>query len=408
MPRFRVFFIIFIAAGLYFAALNVNAPLLYVLTALVLSFLVITWAGSQRSLRKITIQRVFPKAQLFENQPVIIHYEIKNNSKLSRYAISLVDPVEHHSNLDNRNQFNGWIAQLSKKQLQTLTFSYRFPQRGRYTLGPLSINSDYPFGLFHKKRKIRNQDTIRVYPEIIHLTTIPPLHDYFEFISVESRLFIGQGDEFYGVREYRFGDPLRHIHWKGTARHRELMVREVQRISEPRISLCMDSNKKTQAGIGKESTFEYSVKICASLLFHVDDRHFPIEFRSQSSPLLTSFPEILDYLSECQADSETPFQKILWKAVNEQQSFTTLFVLFSGIQDELLHPLKLARERHINTIIIWLNKESFLSKQPLSEDSTSSGFRKNLFALTSHVYEIHKGDSISSILQKRGDLSYAG
>ncbi len=396
MGRVRVIFLIFIAAGLYFAAFNVDAPLLYVLTSLVLSFLVVAWFASQRSLRKIACKRIFPKYQVFENQLVNLTYELKSNSNLSHYAISLIDSIQHQSNVKYQNNFNGWIAQLPKKKIQNLTFSYRFPQRGRYIFGPLTIRSNYPFDLFYKRRKLQNQESLRVFPEIIPLTDIPPLRGYFEFLSMESRLFIGQGDEFYGIREYRFGDPLRHIHWKGTARHRELMVREVQRIAEPIMALCMDSNQYTQAGTGKDSTFEYSVKICASLAFYAENHRYPLEFRTQSSPIFNSFLETMDYLSECQANSEIPLQNILWEMVNEQRPFTTLFVFFSGTQEEILQPLKLAYEKHINIVIIWLQKESFSLKVSSPVDSN---FTKSLYELIPYIYEIHKGDSIATVLQ---------
>lgn len=38
----------------------------------------------------------------------------------------------------------------------------------------------------------------------------------------------GAGNELFGVREYRPGDPLRRIHWRGSARHGRLVVREYE------------------------------------------------------------------------------------------------------------------------------------------------------------------------------------
>jgi uncharacterized protein (DUF58 family) len=38
----------------------------------------------------------------------------------------------------------------------------------------------------------------------------------------------GSGTELFGVREYRQGDPLRRIHWRSSARHGELIVREYE------------------------------------------------------------------------------------------------------------------------------------------------------------------------------------
>jgi uncharacterized protein (DUF58 family) len=43
------------------------------------------------------------------------------------------------------------------------------------------------------------------------------------------------------VREYRPGDPMRHVHWGLTARHGELMVREFEQERTPRLAIWLDT-----------------------------------------------------------------------------------------------------------------------------------------------------------------------
>jgi hypothetical protein len=51
----------------------------------------------------------------------------------------------------------------------------------------------------------------------------------------------GQGREYLSVREYRPGDPMRHVHWGLTARHGELMVREFEQERTPRLAIWLDT-----------------------------------------------------------------------------------------------------------------------------------------------------------------------
>ncbi len=80
----------------------------------------------------------------------------------------------------------------------------------------------------------------------------------------------GQGEEFYRVREYRPGDPLRTIDWKATARARTPIVREFSQAQEERgITLLLHLG--TQAlctGNARQTNVEAAVRAAASLGRH--------------------------------------------------------------------------------------------------------------------------------------------
>jgi uncharacterized protein (DUF58 family) len=51
----------------------------------------------------------------------------------------------------------------------------------------------------------------------------------------------GSGPEFLGVREYRPGDSMRHVHWPSTARTGTVMVREFEEERTRRIAIVVDT-----------------------------------------------------------------------------------------------------------------------------------------------------------------------
>ena len=55
----------------------------------------------------------------------------------------------------------------------------------------------------------------------------------------------GSGTEMFGVREYRPGDPLRRIHWRSSARHGELIVREFEPPGVQTLGIFCDPNPST-------------------------------------------------------------------------------------------------------------------------------------------------------------------
>jgi uncharacterized protein (DUF58 family) len=56
----------------------------------------------------------------------------------------------------------------------------------------------------------------------------------------------GSGTEMFGVREYRPGDPLRRIHWRSSARHGELIVREFEPPGVQTLGIFCDPFPPTQ------------------------------------------------------------------------------------------------------------------------------------------------------------------
>jgi uncharacterized protein (DUF58 family) len=82
-------------------------------------------------------------------------------------------------------------------------------------------------GLF-RERGTRTQGSTElalVLPRFASLGSRPPARE-LEASAAASRA--GTGTELFGVREYRPGDPLRRIHWRSSARHGELIVREYE------------------------------------------------------------------------------------------------------------------------------------------------------------------------------------
>ncbi|MGH9380245.1 MAG: DUF58 domain-containing protein [Thermoanaerobaculia bacterium] len=110
------------------------------------------------------------------------------------------------------------------------TWSYRLcpQQRGEHPIGPLDARVHGPWGLAMAHRRLLPPETCRVYPQVRwggrvgRLLALAHRHE----LGVNPLRQEGVGDELYGLRPYRPGDPLTRIHWKATARHGRLISRE--------------------------------------------------------------------------------------------------------------------------------------------------------------------------------------
>jgi uncharacterized protein (DUF58 family) len=80
-------------------------------------------------------------------------------------------------------------------------------------------------GLFRSRRANPDAEVALVLPRFASLARRPQARDLEASVAAPRA---GSGTEMFGVREYRPGDSLRRIHWRSSARHGELIVREYE------------------------------------------------------------------------------------------------------------------------------------------------------------------------------------
>ncbi len=96
------------------------------------------------------------------------------------------------------------------------------------------------------RHEIRNLQTpVRVYPDIraVYRYELMASRNRLAEIGVRMTRMPGQGREFERLREYRYGDEIRQIDWKATARQRQLITREFNVERNQNIVLMVDCGR---------------------------------------------------------------------------------------------------------------------------------------------------------------------
>ena len=81
----------------------------------------------------------------------------------------------------------------------------------------------------------------------------------------QARIVAVHGEDDAATREYRYGDDLRRVHWRSTARTGELMVRREEQPWECRATLCSTPAAVRHRGEGPTASFEWAVSAAASI-----------------------------------------------------------------------------------------------------------------------------------------------
>jgi uncharacterized protein (DUF58 family) len=172
--------------------------------------------------------------------------QIQDHSNLPGYSIDQVRAADGSSNTTWRS-----AGQCNR--------------RGLYTLGPTSLMTSDPLGLYsielHDSRSVQ----LMVTPPVVPLPRI----------QVAPGGMAGEGRprpnapertvSASGVREFFPGDALRLIHWRTTARRQQLHVRTFDNTPLGDWWLVLDTFQAVQVGEGARSTAEHGVILAASL-----------------------------------------------------------------------------------------------------------------------------------------------
>ena len=198
-------------------------------------------------------------------------------------------------------------------------FELGFERRGRYELrGPGAARVD-PLGLVSGGPVLAPAATVLVHPRFERLDEFPvPVGRRYQPGGIPLTSSTGDAIEFVGTREYRPGDPLKHIHWRSWARRGEPVVKEFQEEYFCRIALVLDTFLPRGFGAAGRRSFEGALSLGASIadVFsrseHIVDvlAAGPDLYEVSAGRSLAYLENILDVLACLEPCQQPPFETV--------------------------------------------------------------------------------------------------
>ncbi len=213
-------------------------------------------------------------------------------------------------------------------------------KRGIITLKDLRIFLPDPLGIFQRCSSANSsEDKLIVLP---HRYRIPSLllpgSARFQLGGEAMSNTIGQSGDFTSVREYRPGDPLRHIHWKSWARTGTAIVKEYEDVFFPRYGLILD----TFASAEQADLFEEAVSVAASFAASIDTQESLLDlmFIHDEAFVFSSgrgeerVDSILEVLAGVTSEPRTDFEALRKLVLQYRDELTASICVFTGWCDQ--------------------------------------------------------------------------
>ncbi len=154
----------------------------------------------------------------------------------------------------------------------TLRYRVRCERRGYHRIGPVLFESGDFFGLTRRFVSRADAQFLTVYPKVAPIDKYSvPTHRPLGETTVQMRIF-EDPTRLAGVREYQYGDPLRRIHWKASAKTGRLHSKIYDPSSLLGANLILDFHGPAWEGQRRTQRAELGATVAASLASHLATR----------------------------------------------------------------------------------------------------------------------------------------
>lgn len=229
--------------------------------------------------QRLVVERRLSEVRVAPGTRVSVDLEVGNRSAASTSFLLVEDRLPSSLGRSARLVLTGMPAHGVQHARYTL-----IPQsRGRYTIGPLTIDASDPFALSRLRLRFDLRDQLLVTPEIEDLAGEPRSPFGASVGSSRAKNLFRTGEEFYTMRQYQTGDDLRRLHWPSVARTGELMIRQDE---SPRRSTALVFLDTREALLGPEQgpAFERAVSCAASVGALLTRAGFSLRLATAGSP----------------------------------------------------------------------------------------------------------------------------
>jgi uncharacterized protein (DUF58 family) len=214
---------------------------------------------------RLSAHRRLEPARVPMGETAQVVLRLENLSRVPTGILLLEDRLPY--SLGGRPRFV--LNRVEAHGVREVSYPVRSDVRGRYLVGPLSLRFADLFGLVELTRSFTSTEALIVTPAVVALGTSPLGGDLAGGGENRARAISTTGEDDVTPREYRYGDDLRRVHWRSTARLGELMVRREEQPWQNRGTLFLDTRAIAHRGDGPASSFEWSVGAVASIGCHL-------------------------------------------------------------------------------------------------------------------------------------------
>jgi uncharacterized protein (DUF58 family) len=307
-------------AGFFFiAATNTLSGWLYVMSGVILALMAIALWLVRQNLRGLTVSRQVPEP-VSVGDSLQLRLTLHNGSAQPKTLLKMVDRLPPALG----PAIETVIEQVPPKGSWTWESYLPTTRRGIYHWQQVNIRTGAPLGLFWANQQQMAPVRAIVHPQVLPLSRCPLIDQMGGDPSLQvmsQQLAQAAPDGMTrSLRPYRWGDSMRLIHWRTSAKLGELRVRELETFTSGQaIVIALDTAHEWDP-----EAFEQAVCAAATLYFYALRQQLQVSLWTASTGRVQGNRSVLDILAATNPNEwlgkpiETPKEPLLWLTAQSQ------------------------------------------------------------------------------------------
>ena len=290
-----------------------------------------------------------------------VTYTLRNGSRLPKPWLEIHNPTTLPGGLPGR------AITLGGRSERSWLIRAPLSRRGHFRIEPLHIRTGDPFGFFEASATVGQGVSVVVYPRLEPLPRwrLPAASLEGSHASPERTLQTTPLAT--TVRPYAPGDSMNRIHWKSTARHGEIQVKEFDLEQTADAWIILDLQRGIQAGRGDESTIEAAVRAAASIADKALDENRAVGMTVNvgpdrvpaGRPRRPPAPEDHAAPRRRRGRRRTPLVETLIASVGRLRRGMTAVIITPSLDPSWVRPLAALRARGVACVVVTLDAAAY-------------------------------------------------
>jgi uncharacterized protein (DUF58 family) len=290
-----------------------------------------------------------------------VTYTLRNGSRLPKPWLEIHNPTTLPGGLPGR------AITLRGRTERSWLIRAPLSRRGHFRIEPLHIRTGDPFGFFEASATVGQGISVVVYPRLEPLPRWRLPAAQLEGSHASPVRTLQTTPLATTVRPYAPGDAMNRIHWKTTARHGEIQVKEFDLEQTADAWIVLDLQRSVQTGRGDESTVEASIRAAASIADKALQENRAVGMTVNVGRTTFLPPDrggrqhlkIMQLLAAVEADGSAPLVETLISTVGRLRRGMTAVIITPSLDPSWVRPLASLRTRGVACVVVTLDAAAY-------------------------------------------------